>query len=478
MSQRFHRFRLAGSAAAALAVSIGALVSCGGGGVVGSGGTGKAAGVTVGTVNGFGSVIVDGLRYDDRTAPTYSEVGPGSDVLAAVKLGHRVTVDYEVAGVASVIRLDATLAGPVGALTGGGEFAMLGQSVTTNTGAANGPITQFGGGYAGVADVRVGDPVEVHGLLVRQNGGYVVQATRVDKLAAPPPYLRVTGLAGNVGGSGALTLGALAVDTSAATVLPSGTALANGQALTVLAVPGTLVPGTGGAPSLKAAQVRVRLLAGSTLDDNVSGALSHLDTTARTFTLGSLLVRYGAVAVLPAGAVLANGQYVLVGGKVGADGAMMATAVTVRNAESDDEGELKGNVSGYIAASRQFTVRGVAVDASTAAVSGCPAAGLADGLYVEVHGALVSAGVKAKSVQCEAESAGATVERTGTVGAVDSAARSFVLVTAGGTSFSVKWTDTTYFGSVSPATLSGKKVEVQGQLSGTQLMAAKVEIED
>jgi hypothetical protein len=37
------------------------LGSCEGGGVVGSGGTGRAAGITVGTVNGFGSVIVDGL---------------------------------------------------------------------------------------------------------------------------------------------------------------------------------------------------------------------------------------------------------------------------------------------------------------------------------------------------------------------------------------------------------------------------------
>lgn len=478
MRQLLHRFRLAGSAATALALSIGALVACGGGGVVGSGGTGKAAGVTVGTVNGFGSVIVDGVRFDDRSAPTYNEVGPGNDVLATVRLGHRVSVEYEVAGVANVVRLDAALAGPVSALTGGAQFTLLGQTVTTNAGSASGPITQFGGGYTRTADVHAGDSAEVHGLLVQQSGGYVIQATRIEKLAATPAYLRVTGLASNVVGSSTLKLGSLTVDTSAATVLPGGTALANGQTLTVLAAPGTLMAGAGGTPGLKAVQVRARLLAVSTLDDFVSGALSRLDTSARTFTIGSLQVRYGAATLLPAGTALVEGKYVLVSGRVGADGALTATTVTVRNAESDDEGELKGNVSGYVAASRQFSVRDVVVDASVAAISGCPATGLADGLFVEVHGALVSTGVRAKSVQCEAESATATIERKGTVGAVDTAARTFALVTTGGTALSVKWTDTTFFDGGMPATLSGKRVEVQGQLSGTLLTAGKVEIED
>jgi Domain of unknown function (DUF5666) len=480
--QEHRRVLVAGPAAAALSLCIAvaaALVSCGGGGgVVGSGGTGKAAGVTVGTVNGFGSVIVDGLRYEDASAPVYQEVGPGNDVLAAVRLGHRVMVDYEVAGVASLVRIEATLAGPVNAVaTGGTQFTMLGQTVTTNTGASSGPITQFGGGYARAADVRTGDAVEVHGLLVRQTGGYMVQATRIEKLAAMPAYLRVTGLASNATG-GSVTLGALTVDIAAATVLPAGTALADGQTLTVLAAPATLIVAPGGAAALRATQVRVRTFGASTLDDYVSGAVSHIDTTAKTFTIGSLLVRYGAANLLPAGATLAERQYVLVGGKVGVDGALAASNVTVRKAESDEEGELKGNIADYVAATRRFTLRGVSVDASAAAVSGCPVSGLADGLYVEVHGGLVSSGLRAKTVQCESESSGATVERSGTVASVDVAAQSFMLTTSGGTTLTVKWTGTTYFGGVSPATLTGKRVEVEGQLAGTVLAAGKVQIDN
>jgi len=43
------------------ALALVTLASCGGGGVVGSGGTGVSTGLTVGTVSGFGSVIVDGV---------------------------------------------------------------------------------------------------------------------------------------------------------------------------------------------------------------------------------------------------------------------------------------------------------------------------------------------------------------------------------------------------------------------------------
>jgi hypothetical protein len=409
----------------------------------------------------------------------YSEVGPGNDALTEVRLGHRVAIDYEAAGVASLVRIEAALAGPVGAVSGGGQFTMLGQTVTTNAGAATGPITQFGGGYARATDVQPGDSTEVHGLLVRQTSGYVIQATRIDKLPAAPAYLRVTGLAGALVASSSVMLGTLKVDTSAANVLPVGTALASGQTMTVLASPASLVAAASGAAvSVKAAQVRVRLLGGSELDDYVSGSVSQLDTTAKTFTIGSLVVRYAAAALLPAGTALASGQYVLVQGRVGADAALAATSVTIRNTASDEEGELKGNLSGFALATKRFTVRGVSVDASGARLSGCPSAGLADGLFVEVRGALVGTGVVAKTVQCEAESASSTVERKGTVSVVDTTAKTFTLVTKASSVVSVKWSDKTFFDNLSPAALAGKAVQVEGQLSGSVLMAAKVEPAD
>lgn len=466
--------------AAFVTVSLIAVVaSCGGGGVIGSGGTGRAAGLTVGTVNGFGSVIVDGLVYDNRAAPVVSETAPGVDAISEIRLGHRVSVEYQTVGVASLIRVEAAVIGTVATVISPGVFSVLGQTVTANTNGSVGPITQFGGGYALASDVRAADPIEIHGVLVRRNGSYTIQATRIDKLAAVPTYVRVTGVASSVGtaGPGMLNLAALSVDTSASTIVPNGSVLVEGQAVTVLALPSALTKLAGGGLQLKAAQARVRQLGVGDLDDYVSGSLSHLDTSAKTFALGSLVVHYANAAVSPAGAALTDGVYVLARGTRAADGSLTATTVTLRNTGSDEESELKGNISGYVAATKRFVVRGVSVDASAALIQGCPATGLADGLFVEVHGGLVSTGVMAKTLECEIEPSGSTVERTGVASAADTATRTFTLTRSSGP-ISVTWSDNTFFSGVTPQTLNGKTVQVEGQLNGAVLNASKVELED
>jgi hypothetical protein len=124
-----------------------------------------------------------------------------------------------------------------------------------------------------------------------------------------------------------------------------------------------------------------------------------------------------------------------------------------------------------------FTVRDVAVDASGAVLENCPASGLANGLYVELQGSLAATGVVATQVHCEGEPAGATVERAGVAGSVDAAAATFVL-TGSGAPVQVRWTANTFFEHVSAATLAGKPVQVQGQFSGSVLIAQKIEADD
>ena len=468
------RARAGSFLAAALVIAL--VVSCGGGGVVGSGGTGRVTSITQGTVNGFGSVIVDGLSYDDRSAPAVAELAPGVDSPSDVKLGQRVAIEVASDGVASTVRVEAALAGPVAALVSATQLSVLGQVVTANTNGNAGPITQFGGGYNGTSSVQPGDAIEVHGLLVRQAGAYQIQATRIDKLAAAPAYLRVSGIVSTLtnGSSASLTLGALVVDLTGANVLPAGTALANGQGVTVLASSATLTMPTAGSWRAQAAQVRIDTLPAEAPDDVVSGSLSHLDTQAKTFTLGSLLVNYAGATLSPTGAALSNGQYVQVRGAVAADGSLTATGVTIRNAGSDTEAELKGNITGYVAATKQFSVRGVAVDASGASVQGCPASGLADGLFVQVEGAVSSTGVVAKQVHCEDEPSGGTIERSGVASTVDVAAMSFSLVPQQGTATAVQWSASTFFSGVTPQTMAGRRVQVQGALVGGVLMASKV----
>ena len=473
---------LARAAAAAVALlALAVLGSCGGGGAVGSGGTGSPiTGYSVGTVNGFGSVIVDGVAYDDLHAPVVAETAPGFDAPAEVRLGERVSVAYAQAGVASLIRILTAHSGPVATAPANGRFTMIGQTVVINAAGGSGPTTQFGGGYLRASDIAVGDAIDVNGILVQQPGTWILSATRIDKLATAPAYLRVTGVvAGLASGSTTFTLGSLAVDASVTTLVPAGSMLANGQAVTVLALPATYVASGANAPRLRAAQVRMAALQESGLDDFLSGSISALDTTAKTFLLGAQRVSYAGATFSPASATLSNGSYVQAQGKVGSDGTLVATTVTVRAGETKDDSELSGNIAAFDSVAKSFTLRDVFVDASTATLQSCPAGGLANGLYVQVSGSLASNGVVAKAIHCEFEPAGSTVERQGRSSAVDTVTRVFTLTPAQGTALTVQWTDTTFFGAgLTPATLSGKTLEVQGTFVGTALVATKVKLDD
>jgi hypothetical protein len=453
------------------------LSACGGDGSVGSGGTGADVGQIQGTVNGFGSIIIDGGVYDVRTATVVQEVTPGQDATAEAKLGHRVSVEYTSPGVAASVRIEPALVGAVSALTAGG-MTVLGQNVTVNGRVSAGPPTVFGGGYTGLGDVRVGDSVEIHGIVVPAAVGYSLQATRVERTDAPA-WLHVTGLVAALASPPtAFMLGALAVDARNATVLPVGSSLANGDAVTVLAPASGLTSTATASPRIAAAQIRKAGLREASLDTYVSGRVASLDTLAKTFRLGAQRVRYGSASIAPSTTALAEGNYVQVRGAVATDSVLDAAVVTVRADDSASEVELRGNVLAYDALSGQFVVRGVLVDGRTASIRGCPAAGLADGLYVEVHGTSAGAGVVASSIACERESADSTIEREGRAGSVDVAAMTFTLTTESGSLHAVRWSATTYFGSVTPQTLAGKKVEVEGSLSGSTLVATKVKLSD
>ena len=460
-------------------VSLVVISACGGStdGDVGSGGTGMTAGTVLGTVNGFGSVFVDGQRYDDSRVPTLRENAPGVEVQTEARLGDSVEVEYSTAGVAARLHVNAAVSGEVASMGAPGSFTVLGQSVATNADPPLGPVTQFGGGYSNAASVAAGDAVEVHGVLVKQGSTYTVRATRVQHLAALPPYLKVTGLVSALGNN-SFKLAGLQVDASAAMLLPLGGHLADGEMVAVLALPSALSATTGSMPRLAAAQVRIQSLGAKGAQASVSGAISGLNTGMSSFDLGGVHVLYAGATVSPANASLSNGRYVRVSGQVLADGSVQATAITLRDGQNEPEAELRGNVIGFDAVAKTFQVRGVAVDANGATLESCPGGVLAEGLYVEIEGSLPATGVKAKKVHCEDEPSGATVEREGTASAVDMGATSFTLTTSGGTAVAVRWTSTTYFSNVSPATLSGQRVEVQGTLSNGVLIAQKIAVDD
>jgi Domain of unknown function (DUF5666) len=138
---------------------------------------------------------------------------------------------------------------------------------------------------------------------------------------------------------------------------------------------------------------------------------------------------------------------------------------------------LKGNISRYDEATKRFEVRGVPVDGSSASLQGCPATGLADGLFVELEGAVGSTGVIAKEIHCEAEPGDATLEREGLIGNVDLAAKRFT-ITRQGVVTAAAWTDATFFSGGTAQTMSGKLAHALGPLVSGVLTASRIEIED
>lgn len=456
-----------------------ALGSCGGG-VIGSGGTGRSdSGQTIGTVNGFGSVIVDGVSYDALGATVVTEIAPSTDVLAEVKLGERVSISYEMPGVAREVRVETTMSGPVSSVSATG-IAVLGQTININAGGGAGPRTEFGGGYAQAADLRVGDNVDVHGVLVQGAPFYAIQATRIEKLARAPAFLRVTGLVSGLSNVGRImvNMAGLAVDVTDATLLPVGSMLVNGQAVTLLAPIATLATSGAGKPTVRAGEVRILKLEDGGLEDIVSGSIANLDAVAKTLMLGSLKVNYSAASVTPAATALANGQYVRVNGAVGSDGMLIAAGIAIRDGEAGNESQLRGNINAYDAVAKRLTVRGVSVDFGAASLLGCPSSGLSNGLFVDIDGSLSGNGIVASSIRCEVESPGSTVERDGVASAVDVVMQQFTVRSERGVDTVVQWSSTTFFGGVTPLTLTGKVVEVEGALVSGVLVASKVKVDD
>lgn len=458
------------------------LAACGGG-TGGSSGAGVAPpAVAVGTVNGFGSVIVDGIRIDDRNIAAVAETAPGTDTASEVQLGDRVELTFASPGVAASLRVEATLAGAISKVVSFTQFEVLGQTVEVNATPGAGPVSQFAGGYLSGSDMRAADVVEVHGLIVRRGTGYVVQATRIEKKTGVPTYLKVTGLISSLGNGGAAVfkLGELGVDASAAAVLPAGRTLANGQVASILALPSTLATAGSGIQALRPSQVRLRSLSASSNDATISGATAALDATARNFQLAGLLVRYANATVTPSAMALADGKYVRVRGKLQADGSLLASAVTVRDGRNEPEAELKGSLASYDPTTQTFKIRDVKVDASYAAMLACFTTGLVNGIYVEVAGMLSPTGVIATTVQCGDEPRGASIAREGVSSAVNPETNTFVLTLPGtsAVTLTVSWTAQTYFRDFAASELDGKTVGVEGHLVKGVLVASKIKLEE
>lgn len=174
---------------AVLAVVTGALVaSCGG---VDSGGTGApASSYASGPITGFGSVIVNSVHFDDRSAVVADSEGNARS-RDELRLGMTTEVqgsaigvdsDGNAASVATHIVFGSEIVGPLSANNlAARTLTVLGQTVDIAT------STVFDTGLAGgQVALAVGDVVEVYGHYDAATGRYA--ATRVERKTAVVAY--------------------------------------------------------------------------------------------------------------------------------------------------------------------------------------------------------------------------------------------------------------------------------------------------
>jgi hypothetical protein len=384
-----------------IALSIGA---CGGGG--GSGSASSTAVATekefvAGTVTGFGSVIVEGVRYDDSAAKVQIEYDPAAPKAAPVsdlKLGMQLIVQVAKAGVADTVVSGSEVLGPITSLATDG-FVVAGQTVKISIDAASPTVFD---GVANLAGLVINDRVEVHGSRDANNN---IVATRIER--KNPSDVVMTRVVGTIAAinvtAKTFTVGGLLVSYSDATkLLPANTtlaSLANGQ---IVAVFSSASPTAAGITA-KTIAVKKGIDSQNPVDADkawVGGHVRDLNFAAKTFNLKGVAVDASAATFSNGTANdLANARKVRVTG-VFQGSVLKATDVKFAKAQGDALVELIGPVSSFVS-NKSFLVRGVPVDASGTGVSfvNGTASNLGDGVAIKLKGAVVNDVVIPSSIE-------------------------------------------------------------------------------
>jgi hypothetical protein len=382
-------------ALAALLAATALAVGCGGGSDsgVGSGGTGVGPlSFSQGPISGFGSIIVNGVHFDDSAASVVDDDGKPLSNALDLRLGTVVDVQGGVvtdgATAASVIHVHVDLLGPVTAAydAGTGRLGVLGQPVRVLA------TTALDGFDGGAAAIPLGSSVAVSSLYDKATGVYV--ATRIDPVPTAPRF--------------AIRGAPAAVDTSAGTFTIGGQVFSDAS----LAPPTPLVAGQllravlSTTPDSRGRWVVTAFgQALATVQDGRRGGLQGVVSSAADathFVVNGLSVDASGASVAPSGSTIAVQSRVAVQGTI-VNGTLVATAVAVEasNDDHEDEGgsdrgehfQLTGLILGVDTLHQTLTMRGpTTVSYATASFSSGTAADLAVGKAIEVKGSLSADG--------------------------------------------------------------------------------------
>jgi hypothetical protein len=375
------------------------LAACGGGGGTNNGAVNTTNNLVTsekefvaGTVTGFGSVIVEGVRYDDSAAKVQIEYDPAAPKAAPVsdlKLGMQLVVKVAKAGFADTVVSGSEVLGPISSITADG-FIVAGQTIKISTDSASPTVFD---GVANLAGLAVNDRVEVHGSRDANNN---VVATRIER--KNPSGVIMTRVVGTIAAlnttAKTFTVGGLVVSYSDTTrLLPASTSLASLADGQVVAVFSSASPTAAGI-SAKTIAVKKGLESQNPVDADkawVGGHIRDLNFASKTFNLKGVSVDASAATFGNGTASdLANARKVRVTG-VFQGGVLKATDVKFAKSQGDALVELIGPVSSFVSA-KSFLVRGVPVDASGTAVTftNGTVTNLGDGVAIKLKGAVVN----------------------------------------------------------------------------------------
>jgi Domain of unknown function (DUF5666) len=367
---------------AMLCIVAGVLVACGGGtNVASSPGTGGTGITATGPVAGFGSVVVNGTRFDDTNArvqidgdtlwPSDLRLGMVANV-TGVKSYAAVTATSIVSatGTANTIEVWSIAQGGVTNIVSPDKFTVAGMAMVTDAGTVL-------DGVMSVNDLTSQSVVKVWG-----------QPTTSDFNQWSVTRLQVLGAAAETVSTGKIVL-------NGTTPTLHGFVLANSP---VKLWDGMLVRAVGSLSSSPTASTltvsRVSALSGATSGyAEVQGVVTSVvlgtgTTTISTVTrlnIGTIVVDISNATLSPAGANIAQGSRIEVEGTWNA-GVLVATKAEVKSAAQIQEVEMEGKIEQFTSVSN-FTVRGQRCDASGLTKVGNGTLGsLAVGKRVELHG--------------------------------------------------------------------------------------------
>ncbi|WP_395316098.1 DUF5666 domain-containing protein [Variovorax sp. UC74_104] len=351
---------------------------------VGSGGTGVTADAAgIGSADGLGSIILNGLRYDTDSATFSIEDASELQIGMSARVAGKVDGNFT-SGIATQVQSAAELRGEASGIdTSAGSFVVMGTVVSIDS-------ATVWGDADGLADVRAGGIVQVWGL---PSAPGALRATRIQvapTLTAP----LVTGTVQNLDTlHKTFTLGQLTIDyATAAFQGMNASSLSNGA---IVRVRGTAAPAAGvliattiqGWYAIPVSDGIAVQLAGVITDFVSRGSFKVLGTPVDATN--------GQITGGPANS-LGNGVKVEVDGFM-SGGVLVVKKLRIRNVPGTGgpaSFTLIGAIGGYDPVSVSFRVRGQPVDASgTVDFVNGTVSDLANGRRVTVVGDRVVDGV-------------------------------------------------------------------------------------